>query len=1424
MKLMRDLFQSQLSASASLPSTCNTATIASATPTFQCFDSTIELWTDYLSRFATFAEAHSIQASKLPQVFLTNQSPTIYKLLSNLASQETPPKGVNELSMDQIKQYMKQQFDPKRFVVRERFRFWSEMKRKPGETILELSARIRQAAATCDFQSIDDPLDEALRTQFICSVNNEAVLKALFKVGADELTFARAVEIAAETEDAAKVAKETVFGPHPSIQMIKKLPSSSSKPYNKKDKNSDAKCYRCGKSSHLANVCRHKDSICNFCRTKGHLEVVCQKKIRAKSSSSTRDKIKHIEEINSITQVPKLQIPVFIQSKQVTLELDTATSGNFISEKLWSDLGKPVLNQANLQYRSASKHELPIVGIFEADTRLQENEEVCTITYNVSKIKDLNLLGRDAMATLGVSIDKMLYPEGVNCVVSGSYPDPLFQEKCAKLCEKFPDLFKSELGCLQSYELEIEFKDGVIPKFCKPRSVPFALQSDLAQAYDSGIAQGIWTPVQFNDWGTPVVPIRKRQLSETSSAPLRVCGDYSVTVNPQLEVHRHPLPLPEQLMRRLSGGYGFTKIDLADAYNQIKLGPESRRRLALSTHRGVLLQNVLPFGISSAPGYFQKIMDDLTSDLPGVTVYLDDLLVSGVDAEDHLRNLEGLLERLQSKGLRCRKEKCQFAKPKVEYLGHVLSNEGISMGGKVDAVRAMPVPNDVTGLRSFLGSVQFYSKFLPPNFSTLASPLYQLLRNNVPWKWDKPEQEAFDSLKQLLSSEKVLVHFDPSIPLGISCDASNVGIGATLFHRYENGDERPIANVSKTLTSAQRNYSQIQKEALAIIFALKKFYQYIFARNFILVTDHKPLVALFGPTKPIPGLAANRLARWALFLNQFSYTIEYRKTSLHQNADVLSRLPSGDDASFDREEGVDDVDIVCAINALESQIKPTDSKLMKTESMKDPVLAQVMRYVKEGWPYKMNADNPAGKFRKLSESLSTCHGCLLYGSRLVIPSSLRQGILQILHTSHLGMQRMKQLARTAVFWPGIDNDIVDMCRGCVTCAEHQNAPPRSPVHPWILPEKPWSRLHIDHAINFMGQNWLVVTDAYTKYPCIHSTTSVSSKSTIDLLEEDFAHFGYPHSIVSDNATSFTSEEFQTFCKDKGIVHLTGAPYHPATNGAAERLIQTFKQAVRKSSSSPKKATLEFLMQYRRTPTTSGYSPSELLNNRQLRTKIDTLIPSPAHIAQGKLKVNNPSETKRNHMFKVGDHCYTLHFGPRRNQEPRWVPAVVVAKRGARMFNVRVTPRGPIWRRHLDQLRPRYFSAENLDPGEDSFSKNVPSFSSEDCRTPDPGEASTATCNTRFSHEDCRTPDPGEPPNDINFETTGNVSPDIDTDADVSSTPNIDNFNTDNETTRSPPISGVRPTCNDNLLSQCNNDNLRRSTRDKRFPAHLNDFV
>ncbi|CAM1297651.1 Uncharacterised protein r2_g703 [Pycnogonum litorale] len=532
-------------------------------------------------------------------------------------------------------------------------------------------------------------------------------------------------------------------------------------------------------------------------------------------------------------------------------------------------------------------------------------------------------------------------------------------------------------------------------------------------------------------------------------------------------------------------------------------------------------------------------MENLTNDLPGVAVYLDDMLVSGKDANDHLNNLRGLLQRLNENGLRFRKEKCSFAQTSVEYLGHILSKDGIAKGSKVDAILQMPPPTDVSSLKSFLGSVQFYGKFLT-DLATIAEPLYHLTKKTTTWHWGAKEQATFQKLKTVLTSDQLLVHFDQIKPIGIACDASNVGIGAVLFHRFPNGSERPIANVSKTLTESQRNYSQIHKEALAIIFGLTKFYHFLYGRRFVLVTDHKPLTAMFGPTKGTPLLAANRLARWALWLNQFDYDIEYRNTAKHGNADALSRLPVENDEEFDREESGQDCDVVCAIRVLSLQVNPSDSTLLRRESEKDPVIATVMRNVRQGWPPRATSkDDPVEAFRKLSESLTVQYGCLVYGSRVVIPEYVRQKVLELLHMGHFGMERMKQLARTAVYWPGIDKAIETASRRCEACGEHQNKPSKPAVHPWMLPEKPWSRLHLDHAINFMGSNWLVITDAYSKYPCIHTTPSVSTRATIDLLEEDFAHFGFPHTLVTDNASSFKSEEFQSWCQERGITHLTG---------------------------------------------------------------------------------------------------------------------------------------------------------------------------------------------------------------------------------------------------------------------------------------------
>ena len=275
------------------------------------------------------------------------------------------------------------------------------------------------------------------------------------------------------------------------------------------------------------------------------------------------------------------------------------------------------------------------------------------------------------------------------------------------------------MGCLKDFSLDIRFKPEAKPIFKKPRPVPFSILQDLNEAYEAGIKRGVWELTDFNSYGTPVVLIRKSPLPGQAKASIRVCGDYSVTVNSQLEDHRQPIPLPEDLMRKLGRGYCFSKIDLANAYNQICLSPDSQKKLALSTHKGVLLQKRLPFGIKSAPGYFQEIMEQLTQNLRGVAVYFDDILVSGDNAKDHLMNLRALFKRLEEKGLRCNREKCVFAQVSIDYLGHTLSSRGIAKGSKVDAILEMLTSKNISTLKSFLVSVQFYSKFLPPYFSEI---------------------------------------------------------------------------------------------------------------------------------------------------------------------------------------------------------------------------------------------------------------------------------------------------------------------------------------------------------------------------------------------------------------------------------------------------------------------------------------------------------------------------------------------------------------------------------------------------------------------------------------------------------------------------------------------------------------------------------
>lgn len=385
------------------------------------------------------------------------------------------------------------------------------------------------------------------------------------------------------------------------------------------------------------------------------------------------------------------------------------------------------------------------------------------------------------------------------------------------------------------------------------------------------------------------------------------------------------------------------------------------------------------------------------------------------------------------------------------FLGHRIDAEGIhTTDDKLLAIQKAPAPRNVTELRSFLGLINYYGKFIP-QAATLLHPLNALLCKNKVWKWSKECQRSFEAAKAALSSSSVLVHYDPDQPIRLAGDASSYGIGAVIAHTLPDGTEHPVAFASRTLTPAERNYSQIEKEALALVFGVKRFHSYLYGRSFMLVMDHKPLKTILGPKKGIPTVAAARLQRWAWILSAYRYDIEFRPTDQHANADGLSRLPMPDSDLI--ETSVDPT----VFNISQLEALPVDVVKLRQATASDPLLSKVYRYTKSGWPGQV--PDSLCQFHSRQHELTVEEGCILWGVRVLIPKKLRERLLQELHTDHPGVSRMKSIARSYMWWPGLDSDIEKLAKACTSCKAAKNAPPQVPLQPWTWPSQPWQRVH-----------------------------------------------------------------------------------------------------------------------------------------------------------------------------------------------------------------------------------------------------------------------------------------------------------------------------------------------------------------------------
>lgn len=1319
------------------------------------FDHNIQTWKTYKGRIAQYFVANDINGNSDPAgekrkaILLSALTEGTYKLVTDLVL----PKDVADVPYEDILSRLDNHFTPKTVGFGERHNFYAATQ-LAGETHSQWAARLRGLTAKCNFLNVE----EALRDKFIMGLQPGREKEKLYTKDLTDLTLAKVVEMAENLSCARAAAVASAAAPAPTS-----TPDQLFKITSKEKSGSEVKvkCEVCGYTNHKSADCRFANYVCKKCHVKGHLRKMCKKVNYVQVDDGDKgedDDDGKLYYIRSFRGEPMVET-VFINNIPFKFEVDSGSAVTVVSEYFQKSYLKDVpLSKSHKQLRTYNGGKIECVGTMRLP--IHYADQTHTIVVYVVRDGGPPLLGRDFIAQFNLQLIPVNY-----CIDSDvSIKDLQLQ---------YPKLFSDKLGTFNKYKIKLLLKEGTKPVFCKARPVAFALREKVEKEIDRLVDLRILEPIEYSEYASPIVPVLKR------NGTVRLCADYSISINKQLLVEQYPLPTTSELFSRIHGGQQFSKLDLSMAYNQFVLDNDSKNLTCINTNRGLYRFTRLVFGLASAPSIFQRAIESLLSGLDGVLCLLDDILVTGKDRQEHLEKLNSVLMRLEDAGLTLQKEKCSFFQDEISYLGYIITKDGLKKcPGKIKAMLEAPVPTNINQLQSFLGLINYYRNFVP-NASTILSPLYNLLKKGSKWAWTEEHDKAFRTIKNLMTSEQVLAHFDPNAKIILTVDASPSGLGAVLSQVGLDGVERPISFVSRTLNSAEKRYAQIQKEATAIIYGVRRYHQYLYGRSepFILRTDHKPLLAIFGPDKGIPEMSANRLQRYALFLSSYNYKIEYVR-STDNSADYFSRasLPRAMHACAcieqckccDCEVAYDRATYVCFV--VDGSMPVTLDKL-REETKGDVILRQVIDFISNGWPPKIN-DLRLKPFHMCRTQLSLENGCVMRGHKVVIPTSLYQIILKELHSSHLGIVKTKAEARSRFWFPGIDQAVETMIASCDVCIQLRPSPPRAPLAHWEFPPCPFYRIHIDFLGPIKGCVYLIAVDAHTKWVEVYNmNTATSSAAVIGKLYEFMSRFGVPKTIVSDNGTAFCSREFELFCATNGISHMTSPVYHAPSNGQAESLVKIVKKGIKSclmSSHSAKDSSvrlLKYLMDYRNSVhTATGLSPAQLVFGHKLRSRLDMINPkssapsSPSvsdHVKNQQCTQNKQQRKNKTNFFLLNDIVLYKKYVNKANYT--WCKGIIIKRIGKVLYQVKDLDGSGSYKRHINQLMPYKGSRNNNEhnvqnpilnlPGSPPLPSSSPLLLSSPPSSPPPtpppqSSPSPATSGTAVSEPDLPNLNPG----------------------------------------------------------------------------------
>lgn len=1123
--------------------------------------------------------------------------------------------------------------------------------------------------------------EENLVSRIIAGMRSDRVKQQMLAEEETKLTleYVKAKSFAEEQAESSAKKLSSVGGAE--VNRVGAYPKTQRNDRNEKQKTSP--CYVCGQLGHWRNDCKYKNPQCFKCKKKGHIATVCKSK-GGKPSKKKESKTHHVQDqeeeedeedvinfllsmVDSESHVPSKQISINLNGQVLKMEVDSGASFSLIgydTYKRYFPQGAELLpTSVKMQAWGQAKYLKPL-GAVPVSLRLEGDAKPKNLRLLVMRTSGPALIGRNWFEALAIDVSMpRVRLNRVSAVPAGF--------------EEFAEVFEEKLGCFNGEPIHLDLKEGARPVQRPPRSVPFALREAAGEALDKLVKAQVLEPVDASDWATPVVVVQKQD------GAVRICADYSSTVNPQTKKADYPPDEFDRLISSIGPGFRFTKIDLADAYLQFRVDEETAEMLTINTLKGRFKFKRLPPGLSVAPGVFLRKIQALFAHLKNVFVYFDDILIFARNQKELHEITKQVLQILKARNLKVKLKKCMFDVAEVEYLGYSLTSRGVKpTESKLAAIKDMPPPESVDQLRSFLGFVNYYNRFVPSK-SKIFQPLFRLLQQDVPFQWTGDCQKAMDEVKRALTTAPALTYYDVSRPLRLACDGSQKGLGAVLSHVNADGTEVPIMHISRSLKKAERNYSQVENEALAVVWAVKKLKKFLWGRSFEIVTDHLPLLRIFNPEKSIPEMLPGKIKRYALFLREFIYVIRHKKGKEHSNADCLSRLPLPDCEGEDELFG----DLKIAFLDFEGPEKVVSAEDLKSETAKDAELEAVKQTILHGRPKHVLGDEFL-PFKRRWESLTVNNGVVLFAERAVVPKSLRAKVTKQLHHNHFGEARMKSAARGLVWWPSMDEDLKREAKSCVECLSANNAPARLPTLPWSKPLAPWSRVHLDYGETQRGHSFLIAVDAATGWLEAEQTRGMSGAETVQICRKLCRRLGICDAFVCDNGPAFRGADFQEFCANNQIKVIFAPPYSPATNDLAERSVQTVKKFLKKTAVQDWDAKLDsFILGYNSTPNPDSLtSPAEKMMGRRLKTMLSKLHPAELQLTKrigrdADVVAALPTETPKN--LQPGDSVlYRLFI----NNRVTWQPGKVTRVLGPRRVELESAEAVTITR-HVDQVKP-----------------------------------------------------------------------------------------------------------------------------------------